>query len=153
MTSSTQYGCGSNYVDPDAPSTYTRSTQVADGVYLTTRITGEQQLTDIGDTVHEALGSIVAEQVNDLASSRYVFTHSVSRTTTVLDGDDEYTVTVDFTPSRRRDLRNGKSEISVLNALDRAVALVHQTITAQATVGELLQNLGPLGAVFAMAMG
>lgn len=150
MTSTNQYGCGFS-VDPDAPSSYNRTTQVADGVYLTTQITGEEKLTDIGDTVHEALSSIVAEQVNDLNSKRYVFTHQVSRTTTVLDGDDEYTVTVDFTPSRRRDLRNGKSELSALNALDRGLALVHQTITAQAAFHEIVETYGPLGAVIAMA--
>lgn len=152
MTRSTQHGCGFS-VDPDAPRSYHRTTSVAESVYLTVQITGDEQLTDIGDTVQEGIARVVTEQVKDLASSRYVFTHQVSRTTTVFDGDDEYTVTLDFTPTRRRDLRNGESELSALNTLDRALALAHQAITAQATVAELLEKMGPLGAVFAMAMG
>lgn len=152
MTSTYQSGCGFS-VDPDAPKQYANTTEVAPGVYLTLQITGEEQLTDIGATVQEALASVVTEQVSDLASARYVFTHQVSRTTTVYDGDDRYDVTLDFTPTRRRDLRNGESELSVLNTLDRAVALAHQAITAHATVAELLEKMGPLVSVFAMAMG
>lgn len=152
MTSTYQSGCGFS-VDPDAPKQYARTTEVTESVYLTVQITGDEQLTDIGDTVREGITRVVTEQVNDLASKRYVFTHQVSRTTTVLDGDDEYTVTLDFTPTRRRDLRNGASELSALNALDRALALAHQAITAQAAVAELLEKMGPLGVVFAMAMG
>lgn len=153
MTSTNQYGCGYP-VDPDAPKTYANTTQVAEsGVYLTVQITGEEQLTDIGRVVQDAIASVVEEQVKDLNSKRYVFTHPVSRATTVFDGDDRYDITLDFTPTRRRDLRNGESELSALNALDRGIALAHQAVTAHATVAEFLEKMGPLGAVFAMAMG
>ena len=139
MTSTTEYGCGTT-VDPDEPQEHFRTSRVAPGVYFTLQIVGDEETVLTGDQAQDVLGGIVAEQVNDLASHRYVFTHQVSRTLTVMDGDDRYTLTVDFTPTRRRDLRGGKSELSVLNAFDRALAAAHQAITSRATLIEQLEN-------------
>ena len=150
MTSTyTQSGCG--YVDPDAQQEWNNTEQVAPGAYLTVQITGEQELVDQGSSVFQALSAAVTSQVSDLASARYVFTHQVERSVTVNDGDDAITATLTFQPTRRRDLRNGKSELSVLNALDRGLTLAHSVITAQATLAETLSELGPLG-MFVMAM-
>ena len=140
MTSDTQYGCGTTTVDPDAEQTYTNTKQVAPGVTFTLHIAGDKETTDQGRQALRALGNTVAEQVTDLASSRYVFTETVERDLGVYDGDDYYSLTVAFTPTKRRDLRNGKSMISALNALDRALAAAHRDIVDRASLAEQMDN-------------